>query len=449
MEQKPPRPRTLNISPPANKKCVRPSRQRRHGGSRNASELRMLANNIKEIIHDLSFQPTSEDSREKVSRRYIGISRSATYENQPRFSRRNIVSAYYDENRDGSAITRESGMHLMDRVTTTDRYNRGEPEDKATKRQSCPWDLSYFGQHEDRSLQILASELHHLREVREKEVTDLLKVNNKLQHNLFEADREISTLQQKSDTNEKRLDAMLNVYEKIRGNLKMCLGKVRDLEVIGSRFSTPINSDDESRSQRTDGGDASSGFNTMSSDISECLSLGATALGYEGKGDGEGSVCEKTRRNFLNGNDAGKDIDSISIDSRSTGPRDPSPPNNQSGGTNGSSPSPDRQLLGRLQADVDSLSQVNSDQSQEIERLRLDLSSCRKHVMSTQYQLEAVEIECSRLLAMEDQLVSVITLLRRARQMHIHRQILGDVVLSAVVTSDTDDEDAGRSLFVL
>ena len=34
---------------------------------------------------------------------------------------------------------------------------------------------------------------------------------------------------------------------------------------------------------------------------------------------------------------------------------------------------------------------------------------------SSQFQLEAVEIECSRLLAMEDQIASVITLLQRAK----------------------------------
>ena len=251
MDQKPPRPRTLNISPPSAKKPVRQNRQRRQT-SRNATELRLLANNIKEIIHDISFQRATEDQRDNTSRRsYVGISRSATsYDNQWRYSRRNIVSAYYGENRDGNGVTRESGMQMMDRVATGDRYDRpliNETGDKTSKRQSCPWDLSYFGQHEDRSLQILATELQHLREVRQKEVGNLLEVNNKLQHDLFEADREINVLQQKNMTSDKRLHAMLEVYERIRGNLKMCLGKVRDLEILGSKLSTPINSDDESR----------------------------------------------------------------------------------------------------------------------------------------------------------------------------------------------------------
>jgi hypothetical protein len=53
---------------------------------------------------------------------------------------------------------------------------------------------------------------------------------------------------------------------------------------------------------------------------------------------------------------------------------------------------------------------------QEIERLRNDLSSCRKHMSKTQFQLEAVEIECSRLLSMEDQLISIVNLLKWAKE---------------------------------
>ena len=52
----------------------------------------------------------------------------------------------------------------------------------------------------------------------------------------------------------------------------------------------------------------------------------------------------------------------------------------------------------------------------EIERLRNDLTSCRKHMSSTQFQLEAVEIECSRLLSMEDQLISIVNLLKWAKE---------------------------------
>lgn len=35
---------------------------------------------------------------------------------------------------------------------------------------------------------------------------------------------------------------------------------------------------------------------------------------------------------------------------------------------------------------------------------------------NTQFQLEAVEIECSRLLSMEDQLISIVNLLKWAKE---------------------------------
>lgn len=440
MDQKPPRPRTLQLSPVTAKKAPRSGRHRKQGSTRHRSttELKLLANNIRGIIEDISFQ-NSEQSRENVLRRsYIGISRSAaaTYGDEPEslFSRRNIVSAFYGENRSGDGVTRETAMQMSKRVAKTERYDkRLQQEVKADKRQSCPWDLSYFDQHGDsRSLQILATELNHLREIRENEVRDLLTVNNKLQHDLFDADREICTLQEKNFQSNKRLEDMLRVYERIRENLKHCLTKVRDLESLGK--ITPFNSDDESLARAQKGEDRgndqaslSSGFNTLS-DMSESLPLDSMALGYEG--DGENSTCERRRAGLSNMTDLLRDIDSISLDSRSTGCGG-SPPD----GSNGPSPRPERKLLIRLQEDVNSLSQINRDQSQEIERLRSDLASCRKHMTSSQFQLEAVEIECSRLLAMEDQIASVITLLQRAKDVHLHRQILGDIILNAVTNA--------------
>lgn len=252
MDQKPPRPRTLQLSPVTTKKAPRSGRHhRKHGSSRNRSttELKLLANNIRGIIEDISFQ-NSEQSRENVLRRsYIGISRSAAaYDEDPEslFSRRNIVSAYYGENRSGDGITRETAMQMSKRVAKTERYDkRLSQESKSDKRQSCPWDLSYFDKHGDsRSLQILASEINHLREIRENEVRDLLTVNSKLQHELFDADREICALQEKNFQSNKRLEDMLRVYERIRENLNHCLTKVRDLESLGK--ITPFNSDDES-----------------------------------------------------------------------------------------------------------------------------------------------------------------------------------------------------------
>ncbi|XP_062586481.1 uncharacterized protein LOC134248071 [Saccostrea cucullata] len=439
MDQKPPRPRTLQLSPVTAKKAPRSGRHRKHGSSRqrNATELKILANNIRGIIEDISFQ-NSEQSRENVLRRsYIGIRRSAAAygeQSEPLFSRRNIVSAFYGENRSEDGVTRETAMQMSNRIAKTERYDsRLQQEGKTDKRQSCPWDLSYFDQHGDnRSLQILASEINHLREIRENEVRDLLTVNNKLQHDLFDADRDICALQEKNFQCNKRLEDMLRVYERIRENLKQCLTKVKDLESLG-KF-TPLNSDDESASRTQKGDDhsadqasMSSGFNTLS-DMSESLPLDTVAMGYEG--DGENSTCERRRVGLSDMNELLRDIDSISLDSRSTGCGGSPPEVN-----NGTSPHPERKLLARLHEDVNSLSQINRDQSQEIERLRSDLTSCRKHMSSSQFQLEAVEIECSRLLAMEDQIASVITLLQRAKDVHLHRQILGDIIFNAVTSS--------------
>ena len=76
-------------------------------------------------------------------------------------------------------------------------------------------------------------------------------------------------------------------------------------------------------------------------------------------GDGENSTCERRRLVPSDMTDLLRDIDSISLDSRSTGCGG-SPP----GGSNGTSPHPERRLLARLQEDVNSLSQTNRDQSQ-------------------------------------------------------------------------------------
>ncbi|OWF44593.1 uncharacterized protein LOC110458165 [Mizuhopecten yessoensis] len=462
MDRKPPRPRTLALTPPSGKKQIKVSRQRKTASwvSKNEKQhdLRYLANDIKSIIQGISFEKSTEASAEATDngfmRRaaYIGVRRSTSSDDNRRLSSRrsDVVSSFYRERQERDHHTRES-MHIARRAALQDVYNeeRGELANSSSlKRISCPWDMYYDTDRDEcRSLQMMAKELRHVQDVREKEVRDLLAVNTKLQDNLFESDQEICVLQESNAGLEGRLTDMLQVYERIKGNLKRCLAKVKDLEKLGKL--TGNYSDDEiilrnGKGDKSEVSSVSSGFNTLSE--SEIISLGP---GYEG--DGEGSICADISRQLddaINGtaplpglpvaNISGKQTDRPPVPSNT--PRSATPSNDLA------QISADKQFIGRLQADVNSLSEVNSEQSKEIERLRCDLMTCRKHMMTSQFQLEAVEIECGRLLSMEDQLISVITLLKRAREQHVHRQLLGDIMMGAIAAAVALETDASPGL---
>lgn len=238
MDQKPPRPQTLRIGSPNNKRTQRVSRHRRAPLKRNPLELQLLADDIKGIIEDISFESAAEEKLEDgLMRSYVGIHRRSTIDRTQRRTPRDVISAFYRErqsNRSELAVPKTSDFEQEHR---TSDYN---------KRVSCPWDLPYFNQgHEGTPLEILAQELKYARDVREKEVRSLLHLNSKLQNDLLETDREMCALEEKNAIFEKKYDDMLKVYERIRENLKRCLTKVKDLECIG-RLSSANNSDDES-----------------------------------------------------------------------------------------------------------------------------------------------------------------------------------------------------------
>ncbi|XP_071142083.1 uncharacterized protein [Mytilus edulis] len=419
MDQKPPRPQTLRIGSPNNKRTQRTSRHRRTPLKRNPLELQLLAEDIKGIIEDISFETAEEEHNEDGLRRsYVGIHRRSTVDRSQRRPPRDVISAFYRERQ-----SKRNEIAISDQPGSFESEKR-QPE--YNKRVSCPWDLPYFNQsHEGTPLEILAQELKYARDVREKEVRSLLHYNTKLQNDLLENDREMCSLEEKNVILDKKYDEMLKVYERIRENLKRCLTKVKDLECIG-RLSSANNSDDESihrvETFQAVADSLSSGINTWMSDAS---SISTSVNGYDG--DGEASLHTST----YNKN---QESENKPNEYQECGPVRDDP-----NGTMSPTPMADRQLLMRLQADVNSLSLVNSEQSQEIERLRNDLSSCRKHMSSTQFQLEAVEIECSRLLSMEDQLISIVNLLKWAKEKHVHRQILGDHIYAAVDAAKRGD----------
>ncbi|XP_069141847.1 uncharacterized protein [Argopecten irradians] len=457
MDRKPPRPRTLALTPvSAGKKQVKVSRQRKAASwvSKNEKQhdLRYLANDIKSIIQGISFEKSTDQNsgtKDAILRRaaYIGVRRSATSDDSRRLSSRrsDVVSSFYRERQDRDHLTRES-MHIARRAALQDVYNeeRGElAKGSNLKRISCPWDMYYEqDRDESRSLQMMAKELRHVQDVREKEVRDLLALNTKLQDDLFESDQEVCALQETNAGLEGRLDDMLQVYERIKANLKRCLAKVKDLEKLGKLSGNY--SDDEiilrnGKGDKSEVSSVSSGFNTLSE--SENVSLGP---GYEG--DGEGSICADISRQLDDAINGTSPLPGLSVAAASGPERPPVPPSTPRSVTPSADQSADKQFIGRLQADVNSLSEINSEQSKEIERLRADLMTCRKHMMTSQFQLEAVEIECGRLLSMEDQLISVITLLKRAREQHVHRQLLGDIMMGAIAAAVALEDDVSPGL---
>ncbi|XP_060081394.1 uncharacterized protein LOC132560735 [Ylistrum balloti] len=461
MDRKPPRPRTLALTPQSGKKQVKVSRQRKTASwvSKNDKQhdLRYLANDIKSIIQGITFEKSTEPTSgatDGFMRRaaYIGVRRSSTSDESRRLSSRrsDVVSSFYRERQERDQLTRES-MHIARRAALQDVYNeeRGElAKGSSLKRISCPWDMYYDkDRDESRSLQMMAKELRHVQDVREKEVRDLLTLNTKLQDDLFESDQEVCALQETNAGLEGRLDDMLQVYERIKGNLKRCLTKVKDLEKLGKLSGNY--SDDEvilrnGKGDKSEVSSVSSGFNTLSE--SENVSLGP---GYEG--DGEGSICADISRQLDDAINGASPLPGLPLATPAKQTDRPSaPPGTPRSATPSSDiallQSADKQFIGRLQADVNSLSEINNEQSKEIERLRSDLMTCRKHMMTSQFQLEAVEIECGRLLSMEDQLISVITLLKRAREQHVHRQLLGDIMMGAIAAAVALEDDVSPGL---
>lgn len=77
---------------------------------------------------------------------------------------------------------------------------------------------------------------------------------------------------------------------------------------------------------------------------------------------------------------------------------------------------------------------------QEIVRVETELDLCRRHLQTANFQVEALETECSRLLALEDQLVSVFRLLQKGRSQCLSRKTLGQLLLDVIDSSFGEDE---------
>ena len=203
-------------------------------------DLHYLANDIKGIIKGISFEKSSDTSgatRESFhrSRAYI-VGGSSVDDTNRRPGRRggDFVSSYYREREDRENLARE--MHVARTGGMSDSYTRDRERsvDTQKKRVSCPWNLYFEDEREEnRSLELLATELRYVQGIRDKEVRELLGLNTKLQDDLYDSETEICSLKETNSNMERRMSDMLQVYERIKGNLKRCLTKVKGLEQIG------------------------------------------------------------------------------------------------------------------------------------------------------------------------------------------------------------------------
>jgi hypothetical protein len=153
-------------------------------------ELQLLADDIKGIIEDISFETSAEEQIEDGLRRsYVGI------------------------------------------------HRRSQTVDRSQRRLSIS---SYFFS----KIAFFSSIVHISRSVSSKSFCNLLFKCKRLRTSFSLTSRAYS-MEEKNAILEKKYDDMLKVYERIRENLKRCLTKVKDLECIG-RLSSANNSDDES-----------------------------------------------------------------------------------------------------------------------------------------------------------------------------------------------------------
>ncbi|KAL5013360.1 hypothetical protein ScPMuIL_007630 [Solemya velum] len=276
------------------------------------------------------------------------------------------------------------------------------------KRYSCPWDMLCYQPlaGEEHSVKVLTRELSQVRELRDSEVKELMELNRQLQDDICDISREVCDLEETNAKLVRRLESIFGAYDKHKELLAGCVLKVRQLEEhVGV-------------------------IPTLEEKLSELKELALTWKTTE-----EITKAETKAIDWKPITDKPTEMETESehTSEKQTG---------EQCSLFEDMVAPEFLLLGNLKEEVDEKTKLIEENSEELDRTREDLSMCRRHLLSAQFQIEALENECSRLLSLEDQIVSVVTLLQKARQQCLSRQTLGQFILD-IIDSGTEDENEG------
>ncbi|KAH3789099.1 EF-hand and coiled-coil domain-containing protein 1-like [Dreissena polymorpha] len=277
---------------------------------------------------------------------------------------------------------------------------------RSNNRHSMPIDSGHLVYQplkgEEKSVAMLARELSHIRELRDREVRELINYNNQLQHDVTDLSREICRLEAEKKRQSGQLDLIVKTYTCCRELFAVCVDSFREVESAGtsgmqlppSPLRTPTRTPSLQR-----------------------------RFSFSGGCRPDKSVAEST----------------IS-DNADTGSRDLTADDHTA---------PEVVLIKRLEHEISAQAATISAQLQEFARLDQEVTMCRRHLQTTNFQVEALETECSRLLALEDQLVSVFRFLQRGRSQCLSRKTLGQLLLDVIDSSfGEEDHDMTADQFI-
>ncbi|XP_052773445.1 EF-hand and coiled-coil domain-containing protein 1-like [Mya arenaria] len=254
---------------------------------------------------------------------------------------------------------------------------------------------------EERSVTALARELSHVRELRDREVRELISFNNQLQHDVTDLSREICRLEAEKKRQAGQLDLIVKTYTCCRELFAVCVDSLREVESSDATSGLPSPSPLRTPSrQRT--------------------------FSFSGARDKSSSDSHQTPATSTD--KAGAPLCDIAAD-------DSSPP--------------EVVLIRRLEHEIAAQLEELNSQHQEAFRVEQELSLCRRHLQTANFQVEALETECGRLLALEDQLVSVFRFLQKGRSQCLSRKTLGQLLLDVIDSSfGGEDQDMTADQFI-
>lgn len=251
---------------------------------------------------------------------------------------------------------------------------------------------------EEKSVCTLSRELDQLRELRDKEVKELINFNNQLQQDLTDMSREVVRLEDENRRQAGQLDLIVKTYRCCRELFAVCVESFKEVENSSSNPQSPTSGPQSPLPLRTP---------TQTPSLKRKFSFSGSTRPVDNI-----SAIKLT-----------DNIDMASTDSEAD---DHFPP--------------EVILIKRLEHEIITLHETSSSQQQEMARLESELVMCRRHLQTANFQVEALETECSRLLALEDQLVSVFRLLQKGRSQCLSRKTLGQLLLDVIDSSFGEDE---------
>ncbi|KAL4231981.1 EF-hand and coiled-coil domain-containing protein 1 [Mactra antiquata] len=258
---------------------------------------------------------------------------------------------------------------------------------------------------EEKSVRILSRELTQLRELRDKEVKELINFNNQLQHDLTDMSREVCRLEDASRRQSGQLELIVKTYRCCRELFAVCVESFKEVENADNVPQSPT-----------------SVPHSPVRTPSRTPSL-KRKFSFSGSVRPNGTCDSMTSSLTDNINVAELDAD------------DHIPP--------------EAILIKRLENEISDQLDAYNAQQQELVRLDNEIVMCRRHLQTSNFQVEALETECSRLLSLEDQLVSVFRLLQKGRSQCLSRKTLGQLLLDVIDTSFGDeDQDMTADQFI-